>query len=100
MSAMIVTLLSVLHDVLIITIDYASAGTTVHSLASVLLLISLIYDTFDVCEQSAAFDVASRNDRKIVLEPYGKLRMSEEENSGDVIDKDSYCISRVAYINS
>jgi cation transport ATPase len=81
------------------TVGYADPGATVHSLAALLLLISLIYDIFDISQQSGVFDIVSRSNKKLVLEPYGKLKMSEDENDGDIIDKDSYCISRVSNIN-
>ena len=97
-GAMIVSILSILHDVLILTIGYADPGATVHSLAAILLLLSLIYDTFDVFSQSGTFDIISKSDKKLILEPYGKLRMSEEDTSGDVIDKDSYCISKISSV--
>ena len=98
-GAIILTLLSILHDVLIMTVGYADPGATVHSLAALLLLISLIYDIFDISQQSGVFDIVSRSNKKLVLEPYGKLKMSEDENDGDIIDKDSYCISRVSNVN-
>lgn len=98
-GAIIVSLLSILHDVLILTINYADPGATVHSLSAVLLLLSLIYDMFDVFSQSGTFDIISKSDKKLVFEPYGKLRMSDEDISSDVIDKDSYCISKISSVS-
>lgn len=98
-SAMIASVLCVLHDVLILTTGYADAGTTLHSVAAFIILISLIYDIFDVYQQSGVFNIISLSDKKLVLEPYGKLRMGEEELHSDIIDQDSYCISRVPSIS-
>ncbi len=98
-GAMILSLLSILHDILIMTTGYANPGETVHSFATLLLLVSLVYDIFDVYHQSGVFDIVSNSNKKLVLEPYGKLRVGEDERSADIIDKDSYCISRVSGVN-
>ena len=98
LGAMILSLFSIIHDFLILTvgIEYAKPTETVHSLAVILLLLSLVYDLFDLHSQSGAFDIVSRTNKKLVLEPYGKIRIGENEDDGDIIDKDSYCISRVS----
>lgn len=97
-GAITVSLVSIIHDILIIFFSYTSAGATMHSLAALLLLISLVYDIFDVYQQSGIFDIISDAQKKITFEPYGKLRMGEDEQ-GDVIDKDSYCISKTSNIS-
>lgn len=98
-GAIILTLVSVLYDVLIMSVGYANQGVTVHSFAAFLLLLSLIYDLFDLCQQSGVFDIITRNNKKFVLEPYGKLKLDESEDGDEIIDKDSYCISRVSNVN-
>ena len=98
-AAMIATVLSILHDILILTTGYVDAGATLHTIPALLLLIGLVYDIFDVLQQSGVFTIISTSDKKLVLEPYGKLRVDEDEETGDIIDKDSYCISRVPSIS-
>ena len=95
MSAMVALVLSVLYDVIILATGHVDAGATVHSIAAFLMLLSLAYDIFDANQQSGIFNIVSSTDKKLVLEPYGKLRMGEDEEHSDIIDKDSYCISRV-----
>lgn len=95
MSSMVALALCILYDVIIIATGYAQAGATIHSIAAFLMLLSLIYDIFDANQQSGIFNIISSTDKKLVLEPYGKLRMGEEEEHSEIIDKDSYCISRV-----
>ena len=63
------------------------------------MLLSLVYDIFDAHQQSGIFNIVSSTDKKLVLEPYGKLRIGEDEEHSDIIDKDSYCVSRVANVN-
>ena len=98
-GAMIVLLVNIPHDVLILAIGYADPGITFHSLSAFLMLIALIYDLFEISEQEGVFNIISTADKKLVLEPYGKLRVSEESAGGEIIDKDSYCISRVPSLN-
>lgn len=93
LGALLTLLLSVVHDVLIIFLDgYASAAMTFHSASAVLLLISLIYDIFDITQQSYMFNIVSLSDKKLVLEPYGKIKTDDDS---EMIESDSYCISRV-----
>ena len=97
LGAMILAVISILHDILILLLnDYAEPSQTVHSLAVMLLLLSLVYDLFDLSAQSGVFDIVSRTNKKLVLEPYGKIRICENDEEGDIIDKDSYYISRVS----
>ncbi len=92
-GALFTMLLSVLHDVLIILIEgYASAGMLFHSASAVLLLISIIYDIFDHTQQSYMFNIVSLSDKKLVFEPYGKIKTDDDS---EMIESDSYCISRV-----
>lgn len=95
-GAIIISALSVFHDIFILTLGYTDPSAIVHSLAALLLLVSCCYDLFDVYQQSGVFEIISKSNKKLVLEPYGKLRMSEDDAGDDVIDKDSYCISRVS----
>ena len=99
MGAIIASVLSILHDTLILTTAYADPGATLHTIPAVLLLIGLIYDYFDVSQQSGVFNIISSVDKKLVLEPYGKLRVDEDDEDADIIDKDSYCISRVSTVS-
>ena len=101
MSAMILLVLNVHHDVLVLSIGYADPSMTFHSLSAFLFLLSLIYDMFELYQQSGMFGIISNEDKKLVLEPYGKLRMGADEDNdrGEIIDKDSYCISRVVSVN-
>lgn len=93
LGALLSLLLSVLHDALIILVDdYAPASMTFHSAAAVLLLISLIYDLFDHTQQSYMFNIVSLSDKKLVLEPYGKIKTDDDS---EMIESDSYCVSRV-----
>ena len=93
LGALITMLFSVLHDVLIIVLDkYASPGMLFHSVSAVLLFISLVYDLFDVIQQSYMFNIVSLNDKKLVFEPYGKIKTDDDS---EMIESDSYCISRV-----
>ncbi|MGM9631925.1 MAG: hypothetical protein ACI3XL_02390 [Eubacteriales bacterium] len=98
-GAMIILLVNIPHDVLILAIGYADPGITFHSLSAFLMLIALIYDLFEISEQEGVFNIISTGEKKLVLEPYGKLRVSEESAGGEIIDKDSYCISRVPSLN-
>ena len=92
-GALFTLLLSVLHDVLIIFLEgYASAGMLFHSASAVLLLISILYDIFDHNQQSYMFNIVSLSDKKLVFEPYGKIKTDDDS---EMIESDSYCISRV-----
>ena len=101
MAAMILLCLNIHHDVLVLSIGYTDPSMTFHSLSAFVFLLSLIYDLFELYQQSAMFDIVSSDDKKLVLEPYGKLRMSADDDGdrGEIIDNDSYCISRVVSIN-
>ena len=100
-GAVILLLVNVVNDILVLAVGYAECYMIFHSLSAVLFLLNLIYDIFNLFQQSDTFKIISSSERKIVLEPYGKLRMSEEEekSTGEIIDKDSYCVSRVANVN-
>ena len=93
LGALITMLLSVLHDVLIVVLDnYAAPGMLFHSISAILLFISLVYDLFDVIQQSYMFNIVSLSDKKLVFEPYGKIKTDDDT---EMIESDSYCISRV-----
>lgn len=98
-GAVIALLVCVLHDVLLMFTRYVPVTMSFHPIPAIMLLISLIYDLFDVIQQSHMFGVISLSDKKLVLEPYGKVRMDENEKESEVLDKDSYCISRVPTVS-
>ena len=100
-GALILLLVNVVNDVLVLAVGYADCYMIFHSLSACLFLLNLIYELFNLLQQSDTFKIISSSERKIVLEPYGKLRMGEGEDSGtgEIIDKDSYCISRVSNVN-
>ena len=92
-GALLTLLMSFLHDALIIFVEgYASAGMTFHLASAALLLISVVYDFFDFTQQSYMFHMVSLSDKKLVLEPYGKIKTDDDS---EMIESDSYCISRV-----
>ncbi len=92
-GALLTLLLSLLHDVLVIFLEgYASAGMIFHSASAVLLLISIVYDIFEHTQQSYMFNIVSLSDKKLVFEPYGKIKTDDDS---EMIESDSYCISRV-----
>lgn len=95
LAAVASLVLCIVHDVLLVVLKYSDMGVTLHSVSAFLILLGLVYDMFDISQQSSVFDIVSGSEKKLVLEPYGKVRMSDNEDRGDVIDKDSYCISRV-----
>ena len=99
-AALAILVLCIHHDVMILTIGYAEPGMIFHSLAALLLLLDLVYDFFNLVQQKGIFDIISNEDRKLILEAYGKLRTGESDESdhGEIIDKDSYCISRVTKV--
>lgn len=99
-GGMILLVLNVGHDSLLLLLGYADPALTFHSLSAALFCIGMIYDLFDIFEQHGLFKIVSTGDKKLVLEPYGRVRMSEGEDmdSGEIIDKDSYCISRVSSV--
>ena len=99
-GGMILLVLNVGHDSLLLLLGYADPALTFHSLSAALFCIGMIYDLFDIFEQHGVFKIVSTGDKKLVLEPYGRVRMSEGEDmdSGEIIDKDSYCISRVSSV--
>ena len=96
-AAIITLILNILHDALILSMGYVDPNMTFHSFSSCLLALSLLYDLFDVLQQSSVFGYVATSEKKLVLEPYGKLRVDENDDSatGEIIDNDSYCISRV-----
>ena len=94
-AGLVAFVLSIFHDVFIVTTHYATPGQTMHFASVMLILISLIYDLFDLVQQNGVFDIISTSDKKIILEPYGKIRVDDELDTGEMIDTDSYCISRV-----
>ena len=95
-SALVALFVSMLHDTLImLNPSYATPGQTLHFASAILLVISLVYDLFDVLSQSGVFNIVASSEKKLILEPYGKIRVDEDIETGEVIDKDSYCISRV-----
>lgn len=98
-GALVTSIVCIVYDVLILTVGYSDVGATLHTIPAFLLLLSLIYDAFDVSQQAGVFNIVANSEKKLVLEPYGKLRMSEDEGTGDIIDKDSYCISRVPSVS-
>lgn len=92
-GALLTFLLSLLHDALIIFFKgYASPGMTFHLASAVLLFISVMYDLFDFLQQSYMFNIISLSDKKLVLEPYGKIKTDDDS---EMIESDSYCITRV-----
>lgn len=94
LGALITLFFSLLHDVFIGFVgQYASPALTFHSISAVMLLISLIYDIFDYTQQSYMFNIISLSDKKLVLEPYGKIKTDNDDS--EIIESDSYCISRV-----
>ena len=101
-SALVILALCIHHDVLILTIGYADPGMIFHSLAALLLLLDLIYDLFNLIQQKGVFDIIANEDKKLILEAYGKLRTGESDESdrGEIIDNDSYCISRVTKVKN
>ncbi len=96
-AAIITLILNILHDALILSMGYVDPNMTFHSFSSCLLALSLLYDIFDVLQQRSVFGYVATSEKKLVLEPYGKLRVDENDDSatGEIIDNDSYCISRV-----
>lgn len=98
-AALIVLVIAIPNDIALVTSAYSELGLTFHSISAILLILSLIYDSFDLSEQASVFSMISGTDKKLVLEPYGRLHTGGDEESGDVIDKDSYCISRVPAVN-
>ncbi len=95
-SALLTLLLGVIHDILICTVDgYVSLAMTFHSVSAILLLISIVYDLFDLIQQSYMFNIISLSDKKLVFEPYGKIKTDDDS---EMIESDSYCISRVPTI--
>lgn len=94
-AALVAFVLSALHDVLIVTTHYATPGQTLHSTSAILIVISMVYDLFDLLQQLGVFNIISTSDKKLILEPYGKIRVDDELDTAEMIDKDSYCISRV-----
>ena len=93
LGSLLTLFLGAIHDILIIFLDgYVSAAMTFHSASALLLLISLIYDIFDFIQQSYMFNIVSLSDKKLVLEPYGKIKTDDDS---EMIESDSYCISRV-----
>ncbi len=98
-AAVLAILICTLHDALLMFTRYVPVTMSFHPIPAILLLISLVYDLFDVIQQESIFGVISSSDKKLVLEPYGKVRMDEGERGSDVLDKDSYCISRVPTVS-
>ena len=95
-SALLTLLLGVIHDILICTVDgYVSLAMTFHSVSAILLLMSIVYDLFDLIQQSYMFNIISLSDKKLVFEPYGKIKTDDDS---EMIESDSYCISRVPTI--
>ena len=97
-AALVALVLNVLHDLFIVTTHYATPGQTLHFTSALLIVISMVYDLFDLLQQAGVFDIISTSDKKLILEPYGKIRVDDEFDTGDMIDQDSYCISRVPSI--
>ena len=97
MSGLVAFVLSLLHDTLILVQfdNYVTVGQTLHSIPAVLILLSLVYDLLDVFQQNGVFNIIATSDKKLVLEPYGKIKVDDEIDTGEIIDQDSYCISRV-----
>ncbi len=92
-GALIAFFFTIIHDIIIITVSgYVYAEMTFHSVSAILLLISFIYDIFDQMQQSHMFNIVSLSDKKLVLEPYGKINTDDD---GEVLESDSYCISKV-----
>ena len=94
-AALVAFVLSIFHDVFILTTHYATVGQTLHFASALLVVLSLVYDLFDLLQQNGVFDIISTSDKKLILEPYGKIRVDDELDTGEMIDTDSYCISRV-----
>ena len=93
MGALITSALSIVHSVIIIFADnYASLTMTLYTMPVLLLFLGLVYDLFDFSQQSYVFNMISLSDKKLVLEPYGKIKTDDDS---EVLESDSYCISRV-----
>ena len=93
LGALLTLFLSAIHDILIIAVEgYVTAAMTFHSASAILLLLSLAYDVFDIVQQSYAFNIISLSDKKLVFEPYGRIKTDDDS---EMIESDSYCISRV-----
>ncbi len=99
-GALILLFINISHDLLVLAVGYAEPGATFHSASALLMLISLIYDLFELSEQANVFNVIADNPKKLMLEPYGKLRVSEDDTDSEIIDKDSYCISRAGMLSN
>ena len=96
-AALIAFLMSIIHDILLSTwAGYVHPTLTFHFPVVILLLIGIIYDMFDFTQQSYMFNIISLSDKKLVLEPYGKINTDDDD--GEMIESDSYCISRVPSI--
>ena len=97
MSGLVALVFSLLHDALILVKfdSYLTVGQTLHSVSAVLILLSLVYDLFDVFQQEGVFNIIATSDKKLVLEPYGKIKADDEVDTGEMLEQDSYCISRV-----
>jgi hypothetical protein len=101
LASLVALVLSLLHDAFVVTLkDYALPGQTLHSISAILIVISLVYDLFDLLQQSGAFNIISTSEKKLVLEPYGKIRVDDDADTGEMIDKDSYCISHVPSVKN
>ena len=95
-AALVALVLSIIHDALIYVLnDYAMVGQTLHSIPAMLLLLSLIYDLLDILQQIGVFNIIATSEKKLVLEPYGKIQADDDFDTGEMIEQDSYCISRV-----
>jgi hypothetical protein len=97
-GAMLLFAVCVLYDILLLAIGTPAQATTIHSFAAILFLIALVYDLLDVYQQAGVFGIVSKSNKKLVLEPYGKLRVDDSE-SKEALDKDSYRISRASGVS-
>lgn len=101
LAAIIMVGVNIINDILIIVLGYTDVVMTFHSVSAFLLLLSLIYDWFDVVQQAGVFDIASQSEKKLVLESYGKLRFSDDDTTrhGESANMEGYCITRVPAID-
>ena len=99
-SAVGLVLINIINDICLIAFSPKNAVMTYHCVPAILFLISICYDMFELFEQDGVFEIVSKEGKKFVFEPYGKIKIGEDGSVSkeEIMDKDSYFASNTAFV--
>lgn len=100
-SSIALIVINIINDVCLMAFVPQNAAMIYHSVPAILLLVSICYDAFEIFGQDGAFEIVSREGKKHVFEPYGKIKIGDDGAplKEEIIDRDSYFASGVSFVD-